>query len=798
MTEATAADALKPARTIVWKQRSWLDAAATYKRLVTLLSNDLAVTKTLGELVDVSDHDTFARVVVSIFNETGRVLPLVRSFIVGELENATPATKNSAMRGNTVTSKLEGAYVEMYVRTIAKDYIRTVLSDLVTSVAQDPDLDLEIDTGRLERQPLVDDLDAVLNSHREMLENLVMAFVYRITDKDMISRMPRELRAISFYIAESAKQHAPECCMPLVGGFLMLRCFAPAIVTPEVSGLLTPDVSCTGKAHRNLVLVAKVLQSISNHSTVLPSKERYMLPLAPFIKETSKRMQEYLEQVATDPLRQNFGDLETAPCSVADVDVSDIDLQDLFELHRLVDSCVPRLLAKYKAPPPSSAGPRGSGGSWVSSRTTRVRKELVDLLESLGPPPFFGSQHHKLRLGDTSEAAAVVPSAAGAGDLTQLERARFLYQGPNSVSGAAVFYLVVNRVTREFLENVNPLIAHVYRVMDAAVNAGPYVLIVDMSWATLTLEMKNLIYHHLDSVWKLLSRNYKKNIQQIYIIHPDTFTRALLFFMRTVVSRKLWRKVTEVYNWKSLTAILRPEDIALPEGSKSFITKSYRLVKGNAKGKRQERLIKFTLDSLLNIDPKTRKIKNEKKLADIVEIVGEVGGSTLVLFFAGDALPAAGGTGLFGLHANPVDKLRRTYFCNSPQERDSIMADIFTCGFKKAQQKLPQEFPVVKVNRAGKAQERLFKLTIDSVMNLDNQQRIKTEVSFAGIEEVRVDPTLQDVLWLKYKADASWRKIICGSPEQLQRALLEGMRQYQSDPADDQPSLDLSEADGRF
>jgi hypothetical protein len=34
-----------------------------------------------------------------------------------------------------------------------------------------------------------------------------------------------------------------------------------------------------------------------------------------------------------------------------------------------------------------------------------------------------------------------------------------------------------------------------------------------------------------------------------------------------------------------------------------FITKAYRVMKINAKGKGQERLLKFTLNSILNIDP---------------------------------------------------------------------------------------------------------------------------------------------------------------------------------------------------
>ena len=112
--------------------------------------------------------------------------------------------------------------------------------------------------------------------------------------------------------------------------------------------------------------------------------------------------------------------------------------------------------------------------------------------------------------------------------------------------------------------------------------------------------------------------------------------------MRNFTSRKLKSKIVEVYNWETLTNEIAPSDIALPETSKDFITKAYHVVKINSKGKNQKRweskdhrnlicnsvnsnesnlrLIKFTADSILNIDPKTKKIQNEKKLQEIQQL----------------------------------------------------------------------------------------------------------------------------------------------------------------------------------
>lgn len=60
------------------------------------------------------------------------------------------------------------------------------------------------------------------------------------------------------------------------------------------------------------------------------------------------------------------------------------------------------------------------------------------------------------------------------------------------------------------------------------------------------------------------------------------------------------------------------------------------------------------------------------------------------------------------------------------------------------------EFKVTKVNQAGKHQERIFRLTIDSLLNLANNQ-IKSETSFAGIDSISMDQSEPDVAWLKLK-----------------------------------------------
>ena len=231
-----------------------------------------------------------------------------------------------------------------------------------------------------------------------------------------------------------------------------------------------------------------------------------------------------------------------------------------------------------------------------------------------------------------------------------------------------------------------------------------------MSWARISSEMKRTVYNQLSQLSSIFERKYRKNLDRVYIVHPSPYTRAVIIFMRNFTSKKLKRKIIELYNWESLEKEIRLEDIKLPESSKDFITKAYNVTKVNSKGKSQKRLIKFTANSLLNIDPKTKKIQNEKKISEIVEFGTFYNINEIQMTFKEPL------RGVMSKKSRSGESFRR-YVFNSKHDRDEVVMNIFKTGFNRIN--LPQEFKVVKVNKRGRHQDRTFKLTCDSLLNLD-------------------------------------------------------------------------------
>ena len=80
------------------------------------------------------------------------------------------------------------------------------------------------------------------------------------------------------------------------------RLVNPALVTPDRFGMLPGGATLGKNARRNLTLITKLLQNLSN-GVEFGKKEPYMTPMNSFINNNQKRMNEYLTKVANVSLQ---------------------------------------------------------------------------------------------------------------------------------------------------------------------------------------------------------------------------------------------------------------------------------------------------------------------------------------------------------------------------------------------------------------------------------------------------------------------------------------------------------------
>lgn len=87
----------------------------------------------------------------------------------------------------------------------------------------------------------------------------------------------------------------PEAKFTAVGAFIFLRFFCPAIVAPDVEGLVSTPPS--REMRRGLLLIAKVVQNLANN-VLFGAKEPFMFPLNDFLTQHIYDVTTFLREIS--------------------------------------------------------------------------------------------------------------------------------------------------------------------------------------------------------------------------------------------------------------------------------------------------------------------------------------------------------------------------------------------------------------------------------------------------------------------------------------------------------------------
>ena len=106
------------------------------------------------------------------------------------------------------------------------------------------------------------------------------------------------LRALCNHLWEAIADKFPESRHSVIGSFIFLRFFCPAIVAPDNLDIdVTPD---TREIRRALLLITKVIQNLANN-VVFGGKEPHMKILNPFLSENIRQVTKFLSDLAVKP-----------------------------------------------------------------------------------------------------------------------------------------------------------------------------------------------------------------------------------------------------------------------------------------------------------------------------------------------------------------------------------------------------------------------------------------------------------------------------------------------------------------
>jgi hypothetical protein len=251
----------------------------------------------------------------------------------------------------------------------------------------------------------------------------------------------------------SVRERFPEAKYTAVGGFIFLRFFCPAIVSPEAEGLIKLPQPQPREIRRGQLIVTKVIQNLANN-ILFGAKETYMIILNDFLTSNIYKVTNFLREMSNLP--------PGAPPAESEEPTTQMEEKDYAKLHRYLFDNLERMTRDLAARKPTVN---------QDAESTQVWKKSFDkfstLLAQLGRPPEI-SQH------DTS-----VPRTYTHGASNQLytefmrrnshrssdaiNSKNIFFEGGVSKAGRPVFYFITRNVSADCID-FELLIYHVLQV----------------------------------------------------------------------------------------------------------------------------------------------------------------------------------------------------------------------------------------------------------------------------------------------------------------------------------------------
>jgi hypothetical protein len=228
-----------------------------------------------------------------------------REAIVRDLNKTAALEANLLFRGNTLLTRA----LDTHMRRIGKEWLEASLTETLYNIVI-KDLDCEVDPSRTSTSEA--NWGRLLLATQDVWRAIMAAS----------SRCPVELRLIFRHIRICAEDrygdHLRTVQYSSVSGFLFLRFFVPAVLNPNLFGLMKGGrrilIADAGiwrlkkiyagdlkpRTRRTLTLIAKSLQTMANMAT-FGAKEPWMEPMNAFIVQHREGFKRFVDEVCHLP-----------------------------------------------------------------------------------------------------------------------------------------------------------------------------------------------------------------------------------------------------------------------------------------------------------------------------------------------------------------------------------------------------------------------------------------------------------------------------------------------------------------
>ncbi|KAI8394136.1 uncharacterized protein BYT42DRAFT_553510 [Radiomyces spectabilis] len=508
-----------------------------YESLTDLLvESDLEIALSLCEVCPSIDYTGVAEVLLTCFESRNKVSPFLEAVIKKEV--ASTEQEATLFRSTNMATRL----LSLFAKQCCIDYIRITLQPAIERINNLPEAQ---QTWELDPRIMNPDEDIATNR-----QNVIRATEI-LLDAICASppTAPRLFREELSLIADAVRQRFPEAKYTAVGGFVFLRLFGPAILTPESSGFSKQAIPKTKNIRKLLLQATRVMQNLANN-VLFGAKETHMIVLNDFLTSKIYQVTRFLREISEVPPLSDSKD-EFAAVRM--------DQKAYVRLHRYLSDNLDRMSRDL-----SSRKIKTGDHTQVMLVWKRTLDKLSNLLAQLGRPPeiaqpeFTPSRNYAV--ANSNHIYSEFINRNSHRDLSRINSLNIFYQAGVSRGGRPVFYLISRNVPEEDFD-FELLVYYMLRVMEPYLN-NPFELLFDITRFSGKSEIP---IHWLNQFFRLVFSEMNDYLVALHIFNPNTHLQQYIRKLPLILTNKLVKRTRFSLTLADLQKLIAPAEIHLPK-----------------------------------------------------------------------------------------------------------------------------------------------------------------------------------------------------------------------------------------
>lgn len=257
--------------------------------------------------------------------------------------------------------------------------------------------------------------------------------------KKILISMDRMFRQELAFLVNAVNKRFSDAAKTQVGGFVFLRLFNPAILTPENSGVSKQALPKSKNTKKILLQATRLMQNLANN-VMFGAKEPHLISLNDFITNNLYRVANFLREIAAVPLEE-----------VQDTPVVRLETLTHMKLHRYMSENLDKISRDL-----SLRRSRAPNETQKILELKRTMENFSNLLGQMGPPSDATQaevsmvRNYALVSGNTHYNEFMRRNKHR--DLNSIQSLNVMYQGGVSRSGNPVFYLIARHIPSDNLD----------------------------------------------------------------------------------------------------------------------------------------------------------------------------------------------------------------------------------------------------------------------------------------------------------------------------------------------------------